>query len=159
MLQSLSIVLAQVKSGNKRIYILLNEIRQIIYSLCRAKEISKTVLSNIMNSIKVITQEWILCLLILKIVKHRLLLNLIDNISLKTSDKYVALSSLSIQYTWKNILKSCKNNTSKISNQTWNEEFELPHGSHFVSDIQDSFEYLKKMENTQNEPSKFRTRN
>ena len=32
---------------------LLNEIRQIIYSLYRAKEISKKVYKNIMNSIKV----------------------------------------------------------------------------------------------------------
>ena len=32
---------------------------------------------------------------------HRLLLNLIDKINLKKSDKYVALSNLSIYYTWK----------------------------------------------------------
>ena len=30
---------------------------------------------------------------------HRLLLNLLDNINLKRSDKYVALSNLSIYYT------------------------------------------------------------
>ena len=34
-----------------------------------------------------------------------LLLNLSDKINLKISDKYVALSSLSIYYTWKNIKK------------------------------------------------------
>ena len=34
---------------------------------------------------------------------HILLLNLSDKINLKRSDKYVALSSLSIYYTWKNI--------------------------------------------------------
>ena len=34
---------------------------------------------------------------------HRLLLNLTDKIKLKRSDKYVALSNLSIYYTWKNI--------------------------------------------------------
>ena len=34
---------------------------------------------------------------------HRLLLNLSDNIDLKRSDKYVALSNLSIFYTRKNI--------------------------------------------------------
>ena len=34
---------------------------------------------------------------------HRLLLNLSDKINLKRSDKYVALSNLSIYYTWKNI--------------------------------------------------------
>ena len=51
MLQRLLIVLAQVKAGNTS-EILLNEIRQIIYSLYRAKEMTKKVYSNIMNSIK-----------------------------------------------------------------------------------------------------------
>ena len=47
-------------------------------------------------------------------------------------------------YTWKNINKSCKNNKIKISEPTWNEKFELPDGSYFVSDIQDYFEYIIK---------------
>ena len=34
---------------------------------------------------------------------HRILLNLKDKINLKRSDKYVALSNLSMYYTWKNI--------------------------------------------------------
>ena len=34
---------------------------------------------------------------------HRLLLNLTDKINLKKNDNYVALSNLSIYYTWKNI--------------------------------------------------------
>ena len=40
-----------------------------------------------------------------RIVKHphRLLLNFLDKTSLKTIDKYVALSVLSIYYTWKDI--------------------------------------------------------
>ena len=46
---------------------------------------------------------------------HKLLLNLSDKIDLKSSDKYVALSNLSIYYTWQNIEKSCKNNKFKIS--------------------------------------------
>ena len=46
---------------------------------------------------------------------HRLLLNLTDKITLKRSDKYVALSNLSIYYTQKNMKKSYKNNKSKIS--------------------------------------------
>ena len=66
----------------------------------------------------------------------RLLLNLLDKIDLKRSDKYVALSNLSIYYTWKNVTKSCKNDKFKISALTWNEEFELPDGSYSVSDIQ-----------------------
>ena len=36
---------------------------------------------------------------------HRLLLNLSDKTNLKRSDKYVALSNLSIYYTWKYIKK------------------------------------------------------
>ena len=50
MLQRLAIALAQVKAGNTSEN-LLNEIRQTIYSLYRAKEITKKVL-NITNSIK-----------------------------------------------------------------------------------------------------------
>ena len=73
-----------------------------------------------------------------------LLLNLSDKINLKRSDKYVALSNLSIYYTWKNIKKSYKNNKFKISAPTWNEEFELPDGSYSVSDIQDYFKYILK---------------
>ena len=34
---------------------------------------------------------------------NRLLLSVTDKINLKRSDKYVALSNLSIYYTWKNI--------------------------------------------------------
>ena len=51
MRQGLPIALAQVKAGNTS-ESLLNEIRQIIYSLYRAKEITKKVYNNIMNSIK-----------------------------------------------------------------------------------------------------------
>ena len=45
---------------------------------------------------------------------HRLLLNLSNKINLKRRDKYVALSILSICFTWKNIKKSYKNNRFKI---------------------------------------------
>ena len=54
---------------------------------------------------------------------HRLLLNLSHKINLKRSDKCVALSKLSIYYTWKNIKKLYKNNRFKISAPTWNKEF------------------------------------
>ena len=46
--------------------------------------------------------------------RHRLLLNLTNKIKSKRSDKYVALSNLSVYYTWKNIKKSYKNNKFKI---------------------------------------------
>ena len=52
MLKRLPIALAQVKAGNNS-ESLLNEIRQIIYSLYRSKEITKKVYNNIINSIKV----------------------------------------------------------------------------------------------------------
>ena len=48
MLQRLPIALAQVKVANTSEN-LLNKIRQIIYSLYRAKEITKKVYNNIMN--------------------------------------------------------------------------------------------------------------
>ena len=50
MLQGLPIALPQVKAGNTSEN-LLNEIRQIIYSLYREKEVTKTVCNSIMNSI------------------------------------------------------------------------------------------------------------
>ena len=52
MLQILPIALAQLKADNTSEN-LLNEIRQILYSLYRAKEITKKLYSNIIKSIKV----------------------------------------------------------------------------------------------------------
>ena len=52
MLQRLPIALAQIKAGNTSEN-LLNEVRQIIYSLYRTKEITKKVYNNIMNSRKI----------------------------------------------------------------------------------------------------------
>ena len=52
MLRRLPIALAQVKAGNNS-ESLLNEIRQIVYSLYRSKEITKKVYNKIINSIKV----------------------------------------------------------------------------------------------------------
>ena len=52
MLQILPIALAQIKAGNNS-KSLLNEIRQIVYSLCQSKEITKRVYNNIIKSIKV----------------------------------------------------------------------------------------------------------
>ena len=49
MLHRLLIALAKVKEGNASEHI--NEIRQIIYSLYRAKELTKIVYNNIMNLI------------------------------------------------------------------------------------------------------------
>ena len=75
---------------------------------------------------------------------HRLLFNLTDNIDLRRKDKYIALSNLSIYYTWKNIKKSYKNNKFKISAQTCYKKFKLPDESYSISAIQDYFEYILK---------------
>ena len=54
----------------------------------------------------------------------------------------------------KNMKLSYKNNKFEISAPTWNEEFELPHGSYSVSDIQDYFEYIiKNYETVTDNPS------
>ena len=123
----------------------------------KQKKISKTVYNNIMISLKLQRK---LDAIFMNSEKsktsdpRKLLLNLTDKINLKSSDKYVALSNHSIQYTWKNIKKSYKYNKFKISVPTWNEEFELPDGSYSVSDIQDYFKYnFKKNEAVTDSPS------
>ena len=50
--QRIPTALAHVKAGNT-CEALLNEIRQVIYSLYQEKEITKKVYSNIMNSINI----------------------------------------------------------------------------------------------------------
>ena len=81
---------------------------------------------------------------------HRLLLILSDKINLKRKDKYVALSNLSIYYTWKNVkkLKVYKNNKFKISAPKWNDKFELLGGPYPLSDTQDYFENITKKHET-----------
>ena len=74
---------------------------------------------------------------------HRLIPNLLDKISFKRSGKYVALSNLSICYTWKNIKMSYTKNKFGILAPTCNNKFELPDGSYSVSDIQDYFKKHK----------------
>ena len=51
MLQRLPMPLAQVKAGNNS-ESLLNEIRQIVYSLYQSKQITKKVYNNIIKSIQ-----------------------------------------------------------------------------------------------------------
>ena len=52
MLQRLPIAFAQVKAGNNS-ESLLNEIRQIVYSLYQSKQITKKVYNNIIKSINI----------------------------------------------------------------------------------------------------------
>ena len=85
---------------------------------------------------------------------HVLVLKLTDKLDLRRGQKTVALSNLSIYYTWKNIKSSYNNNKFKISAPTWNEKFKLPYGSYSISDIQDYFEYiLKKHSGSVDNPS------
>ena len=75
---------------------------------------------------------------------HILNLKLTDKLDLRIGEKVIALSNLSIYYTWKNIKSSYNNNKFKMSAPTWSEEFTLPDGSYSVSDIQDFLKYILK---------------
>ena len=63
---------------------------------------------------------------------HRLLLNLSDKVNLKKSDKYIALSNLSIYCTWKNI---------KISYKIINLKYQLLHGMMSLDYLMDQILY------------------
>ena len=85
---------------------------------------------------------------------HILTLKLTNKLDLRFGEKVIALSNLSIYYTWKNIKSIYNNNKFKISASTWNDEFKLLNGSNSVSDIQDCFEYiLEKHEEDIDKPS------
>ena len=85
---------------------------------------------------------------------HVLVFKLTDKLDLRRGQKTVALSNLSIYYTWKNIKSSYNNNKFKMSAPSWSEEFELPDGSYSLADIQDYFEYiLKKHSESVDNPS------
>ena len=79
---------------------------------------------------------------------HRLKYDLIDKLDLKNPNKNMALSSLSIYYTWKNVKQTYNNNKFKISAPTWNEIFYLPDGSYNIPKIQDYIEYIIKKHET-----------
>ena len=59
---------------------------------------------------------------------HVLILKLTNKLDLRIGEKVIALSNLSIYYTWRNIKSSYNNNKFKTSAPTWNDEFELPDG-------------------------------
>ena len=75
---------------------------------------------------------------------HILKLKLTDKLDLRLDKKVIALSNLSIYYTWNNIKSSYNNNKFKTSAPTRNEEFKLPDVFYSKSDIQDYFEYILK---------------
>ena len=134
MFQRLPIALAQVKAGNNS-QNLLNEIRQIIYSLYQSKEITKKVY-NSLNEIFIKTDTIFMNLENSKISEaHILKLKLTDKLDLRADKKVIALSNLNIYYTWENIKHLCNNNKFKILAPTWNEEFTLTNGSYSISDV------------------------
>ena len=131
MLSRLPITLAQLKAG-KNSQKLINEIRQLLYSLCHSKKLQplnqrylkmKTIFMNPENSK---TNE-----------PHRFRLSLADKFNLRNPNKNIALGSLSIYYTWKNIKSAYNNNKLKVSAPTWNDAFDLPDGSYSIADIQE----------------------
>ena len=78
----------------------------------------------------------------------RFRLDLRYKLDLKDPKKNMALTNLSIYYTWKNIKSEYNNSKSKISAPTWNDTFGLPDRSYSMADIQDYFEFIiKKTEN------------
>ena len=80
---------------------------------------------------------------------HRFKYDLIDKLDLRNPNKNMALGSLSIYYTWKNVKSTYNNNNKfKISASTWNETFDLPDGSYNISEIQDYIEYIIKKHET-----------
>ena len=76
---------------------------------------------------------------------HVLILKLTYKLDLRIGQMIIALSNLSIYYTWKNIKSSYSNNKFEISAPAWNDKFELPDGSYSVSNIQHYFEYISKI--------------
>ena len=79
---------------------------------------------------------------------HRFKYDLIDKLDFKNPNKNMALGSLSIYYTWKNVKSTYNNHKFKISAPTWNETFDLPDGSYNISEIQDYIEHIIKKHET-----------
>ena len=77
----------------------------------------------------------------------RFRLSLADKLNLKNPNKNIALH-LSIYYRWKNIKSAYSNNKFKIFAPTWNDTFDLPHGSYSITDIQYYFEFIIKKHET-----------
>ena len=86
---------------------------------------------------------------------HVLILKPTDKLDLRRGQRSVALSNLSIYYTWKNIKSSYNNSKFKIYAPTWSDKFEIPDESYLISDIRDYFEYIFKKHNENVHLSKY----
>ena len=97
MLQKLPIVLAQVKAGHIIQIHFLNENWEVIYSLYWAKETTKKVHNNVMNSLQLKCK---MDIIFMNFENNKtsepygLLLSLADKINSKRRDSYVALSNV-----------------------------------------------------------------
>ena len=92
---------------------------------------------------------------------HRLLLNLSDKINLKWSDKFVALSNLSLYYILGKILKSCTktiNLKHQLEHGMINLDYLMGHILYQIFKIYDQF-YETVTDKTLNHPCKFRAKN
>ena len=78
---------------------------------------------------------------------NRFRLYFTDKIDLR-GNKKVALSDLSIHYTWHNIKEQYNNNKFRLFGPTWPKDVTLPHGSYKIYQIQNYFldEVIKKHE-------------
>ena len=147
MLSRLPITLGQLNAGNNS-QKLLNEIRQLLYSLYRWKKINQNNLqtfnlrylkmeANFMNTKNRKTNE-----------PHRFRLSLADKNNLKNPNKKIPLGNLNFYYTWKNIKSAYSNNKFKMFARTWNNTFDFPDGSYSIADIQDYFQFVIKEHKT-----------
>ena len=78
---------------------------------------------------------------------NRFRLYFTDKTDLMGNEK-IALSDLSIHYTWHNIKEQYNNNKFRLSGPTWSKDVNIPDGSHEISQIQTYFldEVIKKHE-------------
>ena len=83
---------------------------------------------------------------------HRCRFDLTDKFHLQDPKKSMALTSLNIYYTWKNIKSEYNNNKFRILAPAWNDTFDLPDGSYSIGDIQDYLEFKKHETLTGNLP-------
>ena len=72
---------------------------------------------------------------------NRFRLYFTDKLDLRRN-KTIAVTNLSIYYTWQNAKEEYKNNKFNLIGPTWDETFDLPDGSYTIADIQDFFIFL-----------------
>ena len=79
---------------------------------------------------------------------NKFVYSFIDKLNSKNHNKNIALTNLGIYYTGKNIKLDYNNNKFKMSARTWNDTFDVPHGSYSIAPLQNCFEYTIKKHET-----------